>query len=158
MADFRQLHQFQPDQLLYNEEETIVILKFIFEPADHTLIDSLPISDYLRGFSQSLLVEAIDASYSVGYVEGTFRSAANPTKAAFAVIKTFARKSSIHWFKHASVHDLQNIKVYDFVRKYIAQKFRHQLRDFIASTKLNERLGAFLAYKAPSDGNVVLWT
>nr|MDC2855734.1 hypothetical protein [Ningiella sp. W23] len=100
---FKQLRKFSKDELLFDEKETRVVLKFIFKPADHKLIDSLPINDRLKGFAQGLLVEAIDASYSVGYVKAIFESTANPTKGAMAIIKTFAKKqqttgSNMHRF------------------------------------------------------------
>ncbi len=157
MSNYIHLKQFKKDELLFNEDETLTILKFIFKPADHKLIDSLPMSEYLRVFAQGLLVEAIDASYSVGYVKGLFESVANPTKGAMKIIKSFGRKAASHWFKNASVHDLQNVKIYDFVRDNIARSFRTRLRDFLASNKLEGRLGAFVAYTTPEHGLIKRW-
>lgn len=51
MSNFKQLRQFKTEELLFNEEETRIVLKFIFRPADHELIDSLPMSDDLREFA-----------------------------------------------------------------------------------------------------------
>lgn len=92
MSNYRYLRQFKQDELLFSEDETRIILKFIFKPADHELIDSLPMNDHLRSFSQGLLLEAIEASYAVGYVRGLFESAANPTKGAVKIIKSFGKK------------------------------------------------------------------
>lgn len=99
MSNFRHLRQFKPEELLFNEDETRIVLKFIFAPTDHELIDSLPMSDALREFAQGLLVEAIDASYAVGFVKAIQESAANPTKGAREILKSFAKKAAIHWFK-----------------------------------------------------------
>lgn len=158
MSSYKYLRQFKQDELLFNEDETLIVLKFIFKPSDHELIDSLPMSDYLRGFAQGLLIEAIDASYAVGYVKGLFESTANPTKGAMKIIKSFGRKAASHWFKNASVHDLQNVKIYDFVRDSIARSFKTKLRDFLASNKLEDRLGAFVAYQTPAQGIVKRWS
>ncbi len=54
MINYKQLRQFKPEELFLNEEETRIVLKFIFKPSDHDLIDSLPINDHLRGFAQGL--------------------------------------------------------------------------------------------------------
>ena len=157
MSNYKQLRQFSSEELYLNEGDTRIVLKFIFKPTDHELIDSLPMSDYLRGFAQGLLVEAIDASYSVGYVRALFESPANPAKGAMSIIKKFAKKATKLWFKHASVHDLQNVKIYDFVRDNIARSFRTRLRDFLASIKLEGRLGAFVDYSTPAQGFVTRW-
>lgn len=157
MDNYIQLKQFKQDDLLFNEEETRIILKFIFKPADHELIDSMPMSDYLRGFSQGLLVEAIDASYAIGYVKSLFVSTANPTKGAITIIKKFGKKAAQHWFKNASSLDLQNVKIYDFIIDNIARTFRSRLRDFLASNNINSRSGAFIAYQTPMHGMAKRW-
>lgn len=157
MSKYTQLRQFKSEELLFNEEETRIVLKFIFKPADHGIIDSLPMSDSLRGFAQGLLIEVIDASYAVGFVVELLRSTTNPSKGAMKILKTFARKAAWHWFRHAAFHDLQKVKVYDFVRTSIARSFRFRLQDFIARNKLDTPAGAFLALKKPSQGNLKIW-
>lgn len=157
MSNYKQLRQFTSEELLFNEEETRTVLKFIFNPVDHKLIDSLPMSDYLRGFAQGLLIEAIDASYAVGYVATIFRNTANPIKGAISILKSFGKKAAKHWFKHASAHDLQDVKIYDFVRERIVIGFRSKLRDFSAGLKLDGKSGAFLAYKMPSQKQMKSW-
>ncbi|NOX77102.1 MAG: hypothetical protein GXP17_10950 [Gammaproteobacteria bacterium] len=157
MSSYKKLRQFSAEELLFNEEETRIVLKFIFKPTDHDLIDSLPMTDYLRGFAQGLLVEAIDASHAIGYVQGLFRSVKNPVKGALKILKTFGKNASQNWFKYASVTDLQNAKVYNFVLDFIAQRFRENLRLFLTKNELDEKPGAFLAYKTPSFGTVIRW-
>lgn len=157
MSSYKKLRQFSAEELLLNEEETRTVLKFIFKPTDYDLIDLLPMTDYLRGFAQGLLVEAIDASHAVGYVYGLFTSVKNPVKGTLKILKNFGKKASQNWFKHASVHDLQNAKVYNFVLDYIAQYFREHLRLLLTQSELDEKPGAFFAYKAPSSGIVKWW-
>ncbi len=157
MSSYKKLRQFSTEELLFDEEETRTVLKFIFKPTDHDLIDSLPMTDYLRGFAQGLLVEAIDASYAVGYVRGLFISVTNPVKGGLKILKSFGKKASQNWFKHASVHDLQNVKVYNFVLNFIAEKFRDILQILLTKNEPDEKPGAFLAYKVPSSGIVKRW-
>lgn len=92
MAKYKQLRKFKKDELILNEEETRIVLKFIFEPADHGIIESLTVNDTVREFTQGLLIEAIDASYVIGFVEAIFRSATNPTKGAIKILKSFGKK------------------------------------------------------------------
>lgn len=157
MSNYKQLRQFKPEELLFNEAETRIVLKFIFKSTDHPFIDSLPMSNRLRGFAQGLLVEAIDASYAIGYVHGVFRSVKNPVKGALKIIKTFGIKASRHWFKHASVHDLQNIQVYDFIRNEVIRAFRKPFLLWLTKNELDKKSEAFLAYKIPSHGIIKRW-
>lgn len=159
MGAHTQLRQFKSDELLFDEEEARIILKFIFKTADHELIDSLSMNDRLKGFAQGLLVEAIDASYGVGFVEAVFRSTVNPTKGAIKVLKGFGKKASKHWFKHATVNDLQDVKVYEFVVDYLAVHFRKKLVQFQFSSKGQDKneFVAFLDYKKPFSGRLKVW-
>ena len=152
MSRFKELRQFKTEELLFNEEETRIALKFIFKPTDHALIDSLPLSDRLREFAQGLLVEAIDASYAVGFVKALREAAANPAKGAREILKSFGRKASKLWFKHATVHDLMNVKVYQFVLDALARSFRNTLPDYFAGARPNKPVGAFVAYQIPTHG------
>jgi len=149
MNEFVSLRRFRKEELILSDDETRVALKFIFRHSEHELIDSLPMSDSLRGFAQGLLVKAIDYSYAVGYVESMFRSVANPTAGGLKVLKKFGRKAAINWFKYATVHDLQNVKVYDFLRDRLAIGFRTKLRGFVADHVIEGRIGAFVALEKP---------
>lgn len=155
--NYKQLRKFNEEELLFNEEETIIILKFIFEPTDHGTIESLTVNDAVREFSQGLLLEAIDASYAIGFVAAIFRSTTNPTKGAIKILKSFAKKAALHWFKHASVTELQNVKVYDFVRLEIARRFRSPLRILASTASLEKQPGAFLSYNKPSNCLAKVW-
>lgn len=153
---YKELRQFKPEELLFDEAETRTVLKFIFAPADHALIDSLPMTDALREFAQGLLVEAIDASYAVGFVRALHEVTANPTKTARQILKEFGKKALLLWFEHATVHDLQDVKIYEFVLAEIARRFRTRLPEYAAG--LRKRLGAFLAYEKPRHGIVKIWS
>ncbi|MBL1277864.1 MAG: hypothetical protein COB30_017425 [Ectothiorhodospiraceae bacterium] len=156
MSTYKKLRTFDLDELLFDEEETRTVLKFIFAETHHKDIDSMPMSDSLREFAQALLVEAIDASHAIGYVHGLFRSVKNPVKGALTILKTFGKEANQNWFKYASVSDLQNAQVYDFVLDFLG-KFVFRLQDYIAKNELDEKPGAFLAYEVPTRGIVIRW-
>lgn len=157
MTAYQQLRTFRIHELLLNKEETRTVLPFIFEPGDHGAIDALTISDSVRGFAQALLVEAIDASYAVGFVEALTRSAANPTEGAIDILKRFGRLAASHWFVHAGTSDLQDVRVYEFVRLEIARRFRTQLRLLATTATLILPTGAFVAYRRPPSAAATAW-
>lgn len=157
MFNFKHLLQFKPEDLILNNEETLTVLKFIFKPTHHELIDSLPMTEHLRGFAQGLLVEAIDASYAVGFLRALIESAANPTHSAVKIIKKFGRKAATHWFKHATVHDLGDVRIYDFIRDRVGLGFKSQLELFLTGTNLDRPAIANLDYKPPFCGPRKTW-
>ena len=71
------LRKFKKEELIFNNDETVVILKFIFKK-NHNLIDNLKINDSIREFAQGLLLEAVDASYALGFVHSLFGGVFNP--------------------------------------------------------------------------------
>lgn len=105
------LKQFSHSELILSEEETKEVLKFIFKGfVGEGKIDNLRITDTVRGFAQGLLIEAIDASYALGFVEEIFTASANPTAGAKKVLKSFGKKALKHWFKHATAENLMEVK------------------------------------------------
>jgi len=89
------------------------------------------IDDRARAFAQGLLVEAIERSCQLGFVEALFRAGANPTKGATAVLKSFGKRAAKHWFKHATAKDLSDIKIYDMVRDRLAVNFHFHMHALI---------------------------
>lgn len=77
MGRYVYLREFKKDELIFDEAETVIVLKFIFKNS-HALIDRLIINDRVRGFAQGLLLEAVDASFALGFVEALFHATANP--------------------------------------------------------------------------------
>lgn len=126
------LKHFKKDELVFDELETRQILIFFF-PSEPQFIESMPVDDKVREFAQGLLLEAIDTSYEVGFVEALFRSVANPSQGMKKIIKKFAKKSLKHWFKHATHRDLMHPKIYDFVRSEFGRRFRSQLHILLIS-------------------------
>ena len=116
------LKKFTPNELIFNEEETVAILKFIFKN-QHSNIDLLNVTDSVREFAQALLVEAIDSSYNLGFIDALFRSVTNPRVGTKKVLTKFGRKALRHWFKHTNAQDLMSIKIYDRVREQLELKF-----------------------------------
>lgn len=117
------LKKFTPSELLYNKSETKEILTFFF-PKNASSITNLRVNNDVRGFAQGLLVEAIDTSFALGFVEALFRSLMTLRPSIITIGKKFVSNSVQHWFAHASPHDLRNIKIYVIVRQRLQLNFR----------------------------------
>ncbi|MGR5150207.1 hypothetical protein ACQKP8_27130, partial [Photobacterium alginatilyticum] len=118
-------------ELKFTEDETKTILKFIFKNTSQELIDTLEIDNEIRSFAQALLLEAIDASYKIGFAQIIWESTLNPTTPTKKVITKMAKEFAIHYFKHATKSDLRKVKVYAFVVNKLNLMYTHKLNDFI---------------------------
>jgi len=146
MSNYTHLRKFKADELIFDEEETVTILKFIFSNRK-TLIEGMTINDRVREFAQGLLIEAVDASYALGFVEALFRASANPGVGAKKMLTKFGKKALKHWFKHATQKDLMQIKIYEIVRKQLEYSFGRILIMYSNGTAMNEiKNAAFVAY------------
>jgi len=147
------LRKFKKEELIFDNEETVIILKFIFKNK-HGLIDGLEINDRIREFSQGLLLEAVDASYALGFVAALFGGVFNPSVAAKKVFMKFSRKALKHWFKHATAKDLMQIKIYDAVRKQLESNFLIVLQSYASGAASNEiNHSGFVAYSLKSNNS-----
>jgi hypothetical protein len=117
------LKKFTTGELIFNEEETREILVFFF-PHLANSIKKITIDNTVKGFAQGLLVEAIDASYALGFIQAIFSSTINPTAGVLNILRKFAFKAGKHWFEHASEKDLRKIKIYYIVRQRLQVNFK----------------------------------
>ena len=75
----------------------------------------------ILAFSQALLIEGIDASTKMGYVEELFDKAFMKVPVDFSLIqdvaKGLAKRALKNWFRHATGDDLKDPKIYEAVRR-----------------------------------------
>jgi len=146
MSNYIHLRKFKVDELIFDEEETVIILKFIFSNRK-TQIEGMTINDRVREFAQGLLIEAVDASYALGFVEALFRATSNPGAGAKKILKKFGKKALKNWFKHATPKDLMQVKIYEVVRKQLEYSFGRILLMYSNGTAMNEiKNASFVAY------------
>lgn len=142
---------FSKDQLILTSEETRIVLCF-FWPQYTDRINGTTMTDRLRELSQAVLVEAIDATYAMGYVDALYQgivSAIIPTdrsNSTIRLIKKFARSASSHWFKHATARDLASVKIYETVRKAISISFATILDMYLNGIVKNDSPTAYIDY------------
>jgi len=146
MSNYIHLRKFKTEELIFDEKETIIILKFIFSNRK-TLVEGMTINDRVREFAQGLLIEAVDASYALGFVEALFRATANPGAGTKKILTKFGKKALKNWFKHATPKDLMQVKIYEIVRKQLEYNFGRVLILHSNGTAMNEiNNAAFITY------------
>jgi hypothetical protein len=124
------LRHFDRPQLLFNQQESYDILRFFgIEPG----IQAAALTDEDRSFAQALLVEAVDASYAMGYVNiiyDTFflKPPTSPEKVK-SLVKRFLEKVAEHWFEHATKDNLRDPKIYEYVRTTLQRNARTVWQD-----------------------------
>jgi hypothetical protein len=120
-----ELKRFAPAEIKLTQEEAARVLKFFFpdEPIDPGLL-----TDNDRNFAQGLLVEAIDASTEMGFVEVLYDKTFMKPPTDFSFIKDLAKalcKQALKdWFRHATGKDFTDPKIYESVRRTIRRNFR----------------------------------
>lgn len=140
------LREFKPNELIFDAEEARAILGFIFK-SKTSIVSALTIDDQLRSFAQALLLEAIDASYALGFIQALVGSIAAPSPSVQKLIRKFAQKAIKHWFKHATTSDLLKVKIYEMVRSDLEWSFGRVLQMYsVTAGRFNYKTTA-VAYR-----------
>lgn len=105
------------------------------------------------------MIEAVDASFAIGFVkivfDNFFLKPAPPN--IKKIFSKFGKHAARHWFKHAKVIDLMNVKIYDFVRERIGTGFRS---DFINTTEglvISRPVVVVIAYYVNDNRKRIIW-
>ena len=106
-----------------------------------------------------MLVEAVDASYKLGYIQIIFETFFfKPNPKISKILKKLAKKSAKHWFKHMKSQDLSKIKIYEVVRKQIQRSFdTHFILLVKGVVSKNSHSGAFINYAAVNTKECIVW-
>jgi hypothetical protein len=109
--------------LIYNEEETRIILKY-FWPDSSGKVDSVTINDDIRAFAQLALIIAVDGSYAMGYVnllaDAVIQRILRPNGDVLVLARRLGRNYVRHWWRHATQRDLETARIYYTVRDSVA--------------------------------------
>jgi len=115
------LKHFNQDEIIIDKNQAQRVLKFFFgnnvpAPSDLTNEDV--------AFAQGLLLEAIDKSYAMSYVQAIFDCFYMKIPDDISgLVKEFAKKAARIWFDHAAGKDFSKPKIYVSVRNLIANNF-----------------------------------
>ena len=106
-------------------EQAARVLRFFFpdQPIDAGRLTSADIA-----FAQALLIEAVDASAEMSYVEVLFDKAFMKPPTDYSIIKDVAKslcqQALKNWFRHVTGEDLGHPEIYAAVRSQLARNFR----------------------------------
>ena len=112
----------------------------------------MAITPELSKFAQGLLVEAVDATYAMGWIELAFRWAANPGAGMKKALQKLARSAARRWFKHLKNQSLLDVKIYESVRAQLARNFRSPFQIIVQAKAEGKRISSpvvFMKYGAP---------
>jgi hypothetical protein len=122
-----ELRKFSDSEVFLSSEDAKAVFVFFF-PSSTPPTGELTMEQ--RKFAQGLLLEGIDASFKVGFVEALWSAAygsSRETEAAKAIrtlCKEFARKALKHWWQHSNGEKLEDVRIYESVRVAVARNFR----------------------------------
>lgn len=91
------LKHFSSDEIFLEDHEAWTILQFFF--GGDVGLEPGQITERDRSFAQALLVEAIDKSYAMSWVETLWKSSVKPNASAKGIIKALGKKALKDWFK-----------------------------------------------------------
>ena len=116
------LKRFQPSELVLTRMEAWQVLVYFFGGN----ASSLPgwLTDEDRSFAQALLIEAIDASYKMSWVQTLFTSTAKPGASIQSILAKLALKAAKDWFSRGNAPDLKNPKIYQSVKDSLTRNWR----------------------------------
>ena len=116
------LRRFTPNEVRLDAQKAFDILRFFFQHNTSINISQITIED--RAFAQALLVEAVDASFHMGFIESIFTNAMSLTPSVKDIIKDLLKYAAQSWFRHATGQDLSDPKIYESVRSTLVRNFR----------------------------------
>lgn len=116
------LKKFAPSELVLTPMESWQVLVFFFGGNAGTLPGWLNDND--RSFAQALLIEAVDASYRMSWIEKLWSSTVNPSASIKGILAKLALKAARDWLTHAKPTDLAHAKIYTMVKNQITANWR----------------------------------
>ena len=117
------LKHFSPGEIVITREQASRILKYFFPDCP---LPAGQLTDEDVSYAQALLIEAVDASTDMGYVQILFDKAFMKVPTAFSIIKDIAKavaqRGAKNWFRHATGKDLSDPQIYETVHSTISWK------------------------------------
>ena len=75
-------------------------------------------------FAQALLLEAVDKSYAMSWIQTLFESSASPNASVKGILKSLAKKAAKDWLHKAKPTDLENATIYASVKNQLTRNWR----------------------------------
>lgn len=157
-GNFITLRNFNESELIFDDVETKEILRFFFQHHQQR-IDVVAITTALRNFAQGLLVEAVDATYALGYIEILLTTFHKPGGGIKKALMKIGKKAARHWFKHATDRSLHNAKIAEAVRRQLSYAFATSMKELLDGVAIGQPCKklflAYIQYDRPSKTGTV---
>jgi hypothetical protein len=122
------LKHFSPSDIKLTNDQAAQVFKFFWSDIPPTPLLPSSLTPGEVGFAQALLVEAIDASYSMGFVQhiydAFFMKVPEDFDSIRDMVKDFLKECAKDWFEHAQGIDFDHPKIYQSVRVNLSRNFR----------------------------------
>lgn len=116
------LRKFRPDELVLSHQEAWQVLVYFFGGNAGMVPGWLTDED--RSFAQALLLEAVDKSYAMSWVQTLFEASAKPNASVQGILKSLAKKAARDWLSNAKPTDLASAKIYASVKNQLTRNWR----------------------------------
>ncbi len=111
------LRKFSSLELVVSRDQAKEILTFFFGHCD---LPTDQLTDADRSFAQALMIEALDASNNMSYVEALFRGSASPSSSIITVATSIVRQSIVNWWRKK----IENVVIYKSVKDRITVNWK----------------------------------
>jgi hypothetical protein len=139
------LKNFNGDEIVLDHHQAWQVLEFFFGGD----VGSVPgqLTDRDRSFAQALLVEAIDKSYAMSWVETLWKSSVKPNSAVKGIIKALGKKALRDWFKDTDAKSwLQKVRENDEFPELYQSVVSNLTRNWRSEWRIRLETGEFVAY------------
>jgi hypothetical protein len=120
------LRRFKKSEIALSPLESWQVLCFFFGGSASTVPGWLTDDD--RSFAQALLIEAVDASHEVSWIQSLWRETLKPGASVLKILAKLALKAAKDWLRSAKPTDLKDAKIYQFVRDQLTRNWRSAWR------------------------------
>jgi hypothetical protein len=116
------LRKFAPSELALSNQQAWQVLVYFFGGNASSVPGDLTDND--RSFAQALLLEAVDKSYQMSWIETLWKSSASPTSSVSGILRSLATKAARDWLSHCQPNDLAHAKIYQIVKDRLVGAWR----------------------------------
>jgi len=116
------LKKFADSELILNHQEAWQVLIWFFGGNAGTVPGWLTSND--RSFAQALLVEAVDASYTMSWIQTLMTSALKPNASITGILAKLALKAAKEWIHSRKPSDFKDAKIYKMIKDQLTLNWR----------------------------------
>lgn len=116
------LKKFSDGEIALSAQEAWEVLNWFFTGGASLGPGGLTAND--RSFAQALLVEAVDRSEQIGWIQSLWSATANPSTSVKAVLAKLALKAAKDWLKSGKPTNFRDAKIYTMVKNQLILNWR----------------------------------